>query len=40
VKLVEKSEEKFSRIESDNGVAVVEVAKKEIVVETDKDENT
>ena len=40
VKLVEKTEEKLSRIESDNGVAVVEVAKKEIVVETDKDENT
>ena len=40
VKLIEKTEEKFSRIESDNGVAVVEVAKKEIVVGTDKDENT
>ena len=40
VKLVQKTEEKLSRIENDNGVAVVEVAKKEIVVETDKDENT
>jgi hypothetical protein len=39
VKLVEKSEEKVSRIENDNGVAIVEVAKKEVVVETSKDEN-
>lgn len=40
VKLVQKSEEKVSRIESDEGVAIVEVEKKEeIVVETNKDEN-
>lgn len=39
VKLVEKSEEKVSRIESDNGVAIVEVAKKEVVVETNKDKD-
>ena len=39
VKLVEKSEEKVSRIENDNWVAIVEVAKKEVVVETNNDEN-
>ncbi|MBO7095066.1 hypothetical protein J6V86_02615 [bacterium] len=34
-KLVQKSEEKVSRIEKDNGVAIVEVEKKtEVVVET------
>jgi hypothetical protein len=34
-KLVQKSEEKVSRIENDNGVAIVEVEKKtEVVVET------
>jgi hypothetical protein len=34
-KLVQKSEEKVSRIESDEGVAIVEVEKKtEVVVET------
>lgn len=40
VKLVEKSEEKVSRIENNNGVAIVEVAKKEVVVETNKDGDT
>lgn len=39
-KVIEKSEEKISRIENDNGVAVVSVEKKqEVVVETAKDEN-
>lgn len=38
VKLLEKSEEKVSRIENDNGVAIVEVAKKEVVVETNQNE--
>jgi len=38
VKLVQKSEEKVSRIENDNGVAVVEVERKEeIVVEANND---
>lgn len=39
-KVIEKSEEKISRIENDNGVAVVSVEKKqEVVVETAKNEN-
>ena len=39
-KLVQKSEEKVSRIENDNGVAIVEVEKKtEVVVETWDTEN-
>ena len=38
-KVIEKSEEKISRIENDNGVAVVSVEKKEeVVVETSKSE--
>ena len=38
-KLVQKSEEKVSRIENDNGVAIVEVEKKtEVVVESNNDE--
>jgi hypothetical protein len=38
--VIEKSEEKISRIENDNGVAVVSVEKKqEVVVETAKNEN-
>lgn len=38
VKLLQKSEEKVSRIENDNGVAVVEVERKEeLVVETNND---
>lgn len=40
VKLVEKTEEKVSRIENDNGVAIVEVAKKEVLVESNEDDNT
>lgn len=40
-KLVQKSEEKVSRIESDSGVAIVEVEKKtEVVVETGDTENS
>jgi len=39
VKLVEKSEEKVSRIENDNGVSIVEVAKKEVAAETNNDES-
>ena len=40
-KLVEKSEEKVSRIENDNGVAIVEVEKKtEVVVQADNPENS
>jgi len=40
VKLTEKSEEKVSRIEDVNGVAIVEVQnKKEIVVETSNNED-
>ena len=40
VKLIERTEEKISRVESDSGVAVVEVEKKEeTIVETDKEEN-
>jgi len=40
-KVIEKSEEKISRIENDNGVAVVSVEKKqEVVVETAKNENS
>jgi uncharacterized pyridoxamine 5'-phosphate oxidase family protein len=39
-KLVQKSEEKVSRIEDDNGVAIVEVEKKtEVVVESNNEEN-
>ena len=39
-KVIEKSEEKISRIENDNGVAVVSVEKKqEVVVETAKNED-
>ena len=39
VKVVNKSEEKVSRIENDEGIAIVEVEKKEeIVVETNKNE--
>ena len=39
-KLVQKSEEKVSRIESDNGIAIVEVEKKsEVMVETGEVEN-
>ena len=40
-KVIEKSEEKISRIENDNGVAVVSVEKKqEVVVETAKSEES
>ena len=40
-KITERSEEKVSRIENDNGVAVVSVEKKqEVVVETAKNENS
>ncbi|MBQ5945403.1 hypothetical protein IJL65_03255 [bacterium] len=39
-KLVERSEEKVSRIENDNGVSIVEVEKKtEVVVESGDAEN-
>ena len=40
VRLTGKTEEKVSRIENDNGVAIVEVEKKEeIIVETNNGEN-
>ena len=40
VKLTGKTEEKVSRIENDNGVAIVEIEKKgEIIVETNNDED-
>ena len=38
-KLVEKSEERVSRIENDNGVSIVEVEKKTEVVVKSNDEN-
>jgi hypothetical protein len=39
-KITEKSEEKISRIENDNGIAVVSVEKKqEVVVETTNNED-